>query len=693
MARKRVEKPGYGKLLDAWQAPHAEAGDPVGCLATTFTFKPEFFEEECLGRFVDMQTNAYQDQRVFLIDREERLSKLECAAVLVDQHHCRGVRCMRWDMLPVRPRHGILHAKIALLYWAQHIRLLVGSANLTTDGYRHNREAFGILDYHRGGEAPLECLEEVVRFVRELATETVNPQAARDSQRPGAMSRAQAFLDRLMAEARRMTQGSEGGRGPVRIHPVLTGPNRPSVFEVVGRHWPGRTGPTRADVVSPFFDQPGRVNQPDAALRRLMRPRGDSAVCYHVTADREGDDVVHLHAPESLRHTGQQDAATTYFYIIGDEPEEGRHRPLHAKTIWLEDDRHAAYMIGSSNFTSAGTGLGRPAHFEANLLYVCDGSHRESVAAYNQLAAASLEGEEPPSGAKLAFRPASPEGVDEAGQNMLRLPDAFGEAVYCRGADDTGQLRLQIDGQPPEGFRVSPGDGAPPLLDEAAWEAQGRPAVVWVPCLDDAPPAGLEVTWTAGEGPAWWPVNIEDARSLPPPEELTDLPFEDLIRYFMTGKLPRRTRKRTRSPRDSDGGSDVPLDPHRRVDTRAFLLQRTRRLSQAFNTLVKRLKGPFATENVLRWWVDGPLGVRAVAEAIEREARSEAEKAFLLTELALEIGGIEPESEEGHVDTTIVKRALRGLVDQLQQQVAQVEPSAPEPVKRYIRNVFERAVP
>ena len=61
MAKKRHEdKPGYGKLLDAWVAPD-DAGDPVGCLATSFTFSPVFFEEECLGRFLQLESDPTED--------------------------------------------------------------------------------------------------------------------------------------------------------------------------------------------------------------------------------------------------------------------------------------------------------------------------------------------------------------------------------------------------------------------------------------------------------------------------------------------------------------------------------------------------------------------------------------------------------------------------------------------------------
>ena len=34
-------------------------------------------------------------------------------------------------------------------------------------------------------------------------------------------------------------------------------------------------------------------------------------------------------------------------------------RPLHAKAVWLENDRFIGLMLGSSNFTAAGMGLAK----------------------------------------------------------------------------------------------------------------------------------------------------------------------------------------------------------------------------------------------------------------------------------------------------------------------------------------------
>ena len=76
MAKHKPDsKPGRGKLLDAWCSP-ADAGDPVGCAATTFTFSAAFFEEECLARFLHLESDPAEDGPAYLVEREEKLSKL-----------------------------------------------------------------------------------------------------------------------------------------------------------------------------------------------------------------------------------------------------------------------------------------------------------------------------------------------------------------------------------------------------------------------------------------------------------------------------------------------------------------------------------------------------------------------------------------------------------------------------------------
>ena len=160
------------RLLSAWEPPEG-AGIPVGCVATTFTFSPVFFEEECLGRFLQMQSDAIEDGPIYIIEREEKLAGVRCASVLVDACHAKGSRSLRWDLLAARVPKAILHAKISLLCWSNCIRAIVASANLTDDGYRRNREIYGVIDFHEGSQAPLQLLDDINAFLRSAAAYAV----------------------------------------------------------------------------------------------------------------------------------------------------------------------------------------------------------------------------------------------------------------------------------------------------------------------------------------------------------------------------------------------------------------------------------------------------------------------------------------------------------------------------------------
>ena len=42
-------------LLDFWQKPTG-AGEPVAVIATTFALEPDFFERNCLARFLEVSS-------------------------------------------------------------------------------------------------------------------------------------------------------------------------------------------------------------------------------------------------------------------------------------------------------------------------------------------------------------------------------------------------------------------------------------------------------------------------------------------------------------------------------------------------------------------------------------------------------------------------------------------------------------
>jgi len=281
MKQRDDAKPGHGRILEAWEPPD-EAGEPLGCVATTFTFEPHFFEEECLARFLALET-APEDGAAYLIEREEKLAQLACAAVLVDQHHARGMRHLRWDLLAARIPGAILHAKVALLLWSRCARLIVASANLTETGYRRNHEVFGVLDYFEGSEAPLSVLEDIVGFLRRAVAFT-----AADPANPGpAVSRWNIFLEEQVQKRCRRWGARQPPRGlsKTRVFAVTTGPDRPNAFRQLDRIWPASSPPAEAFVVSPFFDPPGTPNRPARELWGLLRRRGSPTVQFEVTAE------------------------------------------------------------------------------------------------------------------------------------------------------------------------------------------------------------------------------------------------------------------------------------------------------------------------------------------------------------------------------------------------------------------------
>ncbi len=168
MARTRkTSDPAQCPMLSLW-VPPAKAGKPIGVLATTFTLDTSLFEEECLARFADVQSDPQRDGALYRIEREEKLASLLCAAVIADVHHCAGRRSLRWDLLAARPKSGVMHAKLSLLAWTGHVRIIVASANLTNDGYRRNQECVAAFDFD-DAFTDRALLDPLLAYLRELA--------------------------------------------------------------------------------------------------------------------------------------------------------------------------------------------------------------------------------------------------------------------------------------------------------------------------------------------------------------------------------------------------------------------------------------------------------------------------------------------------------------------------------------------
>jgi hypothetical protein len=687
MGKKEHHQPGHAKILEAWEPPD-EAGDPIGCIATTFTFDPDFFEAECIGRFVGLDTTP-SDGGVYVVEFEEKLTQLACAAVLVDQRHARGKRSLRWDLLSARVPGAILHAKVSLLLWSRCARLIIASANLTKPGYRLNHEVFGVLDYFAGSEAPLTVLAGLIDFLRRAVSF-----ASPDPTTPGpAVVRWNSFLDRV-----KIVTGRWGAQHPPRslarprLFTITTGPNRRNAFTTIRECWPDVSPPQEAFVVSPFYDPPEAPNIPAQELWNLLRQRGPALVQFEVTAEdlHDGEGVL-LHAPAALRaaQPRDRDGVETVFRRLREKDEEEKTRPYHAKCFRLENERWMMYQLGSSNFTTAGLGFGKTPNLEANLAYIV--SLQRSAKGLRTLMQAWLDSEDVPANPQFLNVPRDRDDAPTAGEVLL--PSGFGEAIFACGSDQAGFVELTFFGNPPDEWQLLHEDKEKVLLTESRWRAQRRPPRMRLDWQENRPPSAFRVKWRDSAGEAWWPVNARDAESLPPPRELRNLSLDALIEILTSARPLHQVMRRLLERRDngaSDGESPQ-LDPHKRVDTSGFLLQRTRRISWALAALRERLAQPVPSREALNWRLQGPHGVMALVNAISREDRPEQEKSFLLAEIAVELARVVPQHAPGCLQRRQVRAALRACIREIRSQVPEKALRKLPELKSYVRRAFKEA--
>ena len=302
---KRTRRATSGAMLELWRPPE-NAGEPVGCLATTYTFDPELFDEQCLGRFLEIESEPDREDLAFLREREYRLGSVY-AGVLVDYTQAGVSHSLRWDVLPVRVRAGKQHAKLSLLGWSRHIRIIVASANLSGQGYRRNREVAAFVDLSPK-EADKDLLTQATTFLRDLLA--LVPGAQDDTPE---VRRASAYL----SQVERQVETWERPRRQTVVRQQLvctlpavhsgSGP-RSSLDEAAEACRRRGRLPHEAWVASPFFDVDDNGGRVAVALCKSMARGRTRKLRFCVPAVRdEGETAVpRLAAPIAIKRTPLQ---------------------------------------------------------------------------------------------------------------------------------------------------------------------------------------------------------------------------------------------------------------------------------------------------------------------------------------------------------------------------------------------------
>jgi len=172
----------------------------------------------------------------------------------------------RIDAIPVVARK--LHSKISLLMWVREdrtgnappdrrIRLIVGSANLTRPGFRHNYECVASVDYGEGIKPPRTLLTTAIGRVQQIGAESQIPQLSRQ-------------LAAFAAQAALLPNGPAGPDDPVALVAAT------EVVSAIRDSWAAMSNkaPEAVTVVSPFWAEGSTAPE---ALSHLFQQLGSPA--------------------------------------------------------------------------------------------------------------------------------------------------------------------------------------------------------------------------------------------------------------------------------------------------------------------------------------------------------------------------------------------------------------------------------
>lgn len=648
-----------------WTPPAAAieggCGEPQACLATTFEFGADFFETELLPRFLGLKFDNTENEASFVVEREEALD-IARVAVLVDHSRFDSSQTtLRWDQVPIHIPGGIQHAKITILAWDTLIRVIIGSANIKRIAYRRNREIFAALDFWNNPDStPLRILRDSLDLI------TVMLSWSRSS--VVSVERTQKTVELL-----RRTIGGwnnapadftprERPRAALAVtHPRAAGRPARSTLDEAIKLWGNRRAKSIV-VVSPFTAREPDPDVGDAVANKLAQ--------VSMTRECEGwfvgpelpktpeDQRTRLPFPEVFKESWKLLFGGRAYVLplpLCVEGKEDRNRDLHSKSIVLENDDVAMMMIGSSNFTLRGMGIGF-FNFEANLVFEDVGSTKRGGMCLVERLGLPREWHEALSVDDVVWEtPAEPSEDEPDGCPML--PAFFAWATYSQ---DTGELKMKLDrrheqpkvwsvrlagtGPDAQTLFASHSERAAPLSDTLTY--------VLPETMHAAHIVALLVHWQDHDGESQqaklW-VSIEGKDHLLPPELFLKLDADAIIECLISGKTPSQWFDQKMGKIKSRNGTNPAIE----VNTSSFLFYRVRRFGRALTGMSQRIIKTNPRPDAIRYrLLKDPFGPISLAQAISRLSEDghggwyakldDEHRVFLLAEILLTIVHLRP---------------------------------------------------
>lgn len=628
---KKHKYPAIPLLSEYWKPPAdvavgREAGKPVACLATTFEFDAGFFEEELLPRFLGLRFDHVENERTFIIEREEALAMARVGVLVEASKFDPRQTTLQWDQIPIHVPGGVQHAKVTLLVWENVARLIVGSANLTRQGYRINRELFAALDFFDHSDSvPLELLYDVLEFLETLCV------WARSL--PAASERVRQTLEDIRA---RTEQWSNAPRefAPRKLpraafvggHPAPPDGVSRSVIDQLFELWHTR----RVYWLTILTPQVGQIKDgQDALVSRLAElSLSREASCYLVVPERpmpEGANRRIAALPKDFaqcwtnRFRRKNKVLLVPPYIEGVDK---KPRPLHMKAILIEGDSHDLLMIGSSNFTPHGMGVGA-FNCEANLVFLDSADEKRDGQSFWERLGIPVRWDD-----ALDIEEVDWEATDRNSEDPPSYPYLPWFFAWASYSQKTGELRVALDRahKEPINWRIwlfGPAVHENTLLFSRTTTPSDQTELCLV--LDakarQVHITALKVEWqdeNLVNYEAYLTVSVEDQENdLLPPEEFRSLTLDAILDCLLSGREPAEWIQRREADRSRSPGTDVAIESLRAVDTSNYLLYRARRFGSALTRMACRILDTPRNRDAIRYrLLRDPLGPVHLAETL-----------------------------------------------------------------------------
>lgn len=650
------------KFLELWEKPD-EAGEAIGCLSTSFTFDSGEFEEECLSRFLQLSSDAKEEKTIQVLELETRLQQLGAVTAFVDSHNASGKRSPRWTIAPVHVVGAVFHPKVQLLVWSNWVRIIVGSANLSMAGLRYNTELAIAFDYSDNLPANLDFALDVLKFFKRINKE------ARSSEK------GQENVNTLIAKTEALLRGLDLLKPDYNYYFVPTIPKGASVFDQIGEIKKSLIFDS-AMVESPSFDLPETKNEPAEQIWELLRKNGGATVTYNLQGrEDKKQNSYDLIAPESLMKTLKENQTVKVRMYEAKKSDRGDYhgRILHSKLIAFSGEKKSLLLVGSSNFSTLGLGLNKKkSNYEANVVFLLD-SDKTTRRFLDEIFLPSDEIDTE----KVSWIP--DKTVDQAEQiAQIPFPD-FINSITFNSKDDESYYTISSDKDAPQ-FNVSRPDGQ--TLD-AIIKKEKNTIIQFVKHI--VPYSDLKIEWDGKS--SLFPVSIESQDAIPAPDYLRNLSLEDLV-SLLSSNLPlqKALQRFLRKKKEEEGKYEEIVNPHDRVDTSKFILQRTRQFGWAISALKRQIENNPNTIEQLKWRLTGPLGVFAVKDAILRFFPDPEERTFFLAEMIGDLYRLKI-SPTKTLKKNEIEEEIGKVIIELKNELAILQGQSSKMIQKYIESL------